>query len=471
MIKLLCFPLTKLVLFLSGYAGAISMARATSHTFNVIFGNTFNNQFRFGLPVGIILFTASIVLLFAAIYNTKPKEQRENIYRIWRNADAFLLLLSAGYIAFWSLSHAHTNWVELGAFFLPLLAYAVVILVIAELVARLRDKDLLRTLYWVRFFRVHPVWRPLGFLFAMMLIGSLLLLLIFVPGLARNLGFLPRFGITLIQPLANGRWFLDLLGICRVFSGVSFIALTYFAAVLLNLETRYAKANADQIRSERFKSELITNVSHDIRTPLTSIINYVDLLKTQPLDSTPAEYVAILEKKSDRLKVLIDDLMDASKAGTGNMKVELQAINLTELVGQIAGEFDEIFARQNLSLVLRAADEPITAQADSRHLWRALENLFANAAKYALAGTRAFAEIARQDDDVSFTLKNTSAAPIDLPDAMLAEQFIRGDRARESEGSGLGLYIAKSLVELMDGKLTIRTSGDLFEVEILIKNK
>jgi len=245
------------------------------------------------------------------------------------------------------------------------------------------------------------------------------------------------------------------------------IVLTYFITFILNLSAKYDEANVEKIRSERFKSELITNVSHDIRTPLTSIINYVDLLKSLPLESDTAEYVTILDKKSSRLKVLIDDLMEASKAGTGNVKVVPQQINLTELVGQISGEFDEEFTKHNLTLVLRQLDEPVYANADSRHLWRVVENLFSNASKYALAGTRVFAEIGIYKGKPIFMLKNISRNPLELSGDALTEQFIRGDRARQTEGSGLGLYIAKSLVELMNGRFTIRISGDLFEVEIL----
>ena len=159
--------------------------------------------------------------------------------------------------------------------------------------------------------------------------------------------------------------------------------------------------------------------------------------------------------------------MDASKAGTGNVQVELQEINLIELIGQIAGEFDEQFTGRDITLVLRLPDEPVLIYADSRHMWRAMENIFANAVKYALAGTRVFAELICRKNTVMFSLKNTSGIPIDVSSESLTEQFIRGDRARESEGSGLGLYIAKSLVELMGGTFAIRVSGDLFEVEIV----
>ena len=307
-----------------------------------------------------------------------------------------------------------------------------------------------------------------------------------------------------------------------IFSALTLAALTYFCAFVLSLSAEYEKANAEKIRSERFKAELITNVSHDIRTPLTSIINYVDLLKALPIEREDfSEYVSVLDKKSARLKSLINGLMEASKAATGNIAVNMREIDLAEIVGQIAGEFDDQFAERELTFVFRRpgcaggqsgcgaeefrlrgttgaaqraassagvagkqilqsserstdyfdADESVgrvTVNADSDLLWRVLENLFGNAVKYALPGTRIFAEIVLHDGKTILSLKNTSQNPIDMPADALTEQFIRGDRARQTDGNGLGLYIAKSLVELMGGRFTIRVTGDLFETEVLL---
>jgi len=304
-----------------------------------------------------------------------------------------------------------------------------------ELIARLRDKTLASTLYWVTFVKTYRT-RPAGLILLLLLAIQL-------------------FSLTYYSDIQ-----------IRIFSLFAICALTYFAVFLLNLSAQYDKSNEDKIRAERFKSELITNVSHDIKTPLTSIINYVDLLKSEDLHGEAADYVQVLDKKSSRLKVLIDDLMEASKAGTGNLSVNIQEINLGEIVGQIAGEFDETFAERNLTLVFRQPDDPIFVEADARHLWRALENLFSNASKYALPETRVFAEITSHNDNPTFSIKNTSESPIELSGEELSGQFIRGDRARQTEGNGLGLYIAKSLVELMNGKFTIQVSGDLFEVVI-----
>ena len=500
--KILCAPLSKCFLFLTGYLAAVAMLRAESHTFDVLLGRLFGDWFRFGFSSGLLLLVVSLGLLLVSVWRTSrvSAQEQEAVVRLFRRMDFFLLAFFALYGVAYLLFTAHSDWTAMTSFFLPLLAYTVVILAMTEFTARLRDKELLRTLYWVRFFRVHPVWRPLGLLFAALLAWNLLMFLILAPEIATWFGFSASFGLRFARPtfatvwveprvrevqevtgvwveqgtshiqtiVTEQAWWGDLRTAQLIFSALALVALTYFVTVLLGLADKYDEINAEKVRAERLKSELITNVSHDIKTPLTSIINYVDLLKTTPLADASMEYVAVLDKKSLRLKVLIEDLMEASKAGTGNLRVEMQQVNLAELIGQIAGEFDEQFARQDLALVLRGIDEPMFAQADNRHLWRTIENLFTNAAKYALPGTRIFAELSQREEQVRFTLKNTSAAPIELSGEALSEQFIRGDRAREGDGSGLGLYIAKSLVELMEGRFDIRISGDLFEVEIVL---
>ena len=319
------------------------------------------------------------------------------------------------------------------------IAYAAGMALFMETLARLRDKTLLSTIYWPQFFRRYPVKRPPGFVMLALLSGITLYLI----------------------------FFSELRFVGVVISLILLCALSYFCVFVLSLSKKFEAANEEKLRAERFKAELITNVSHDIRTPLTSIINYVDLLGALPVEHEKFhEYVNVLEKKSARLNTLISDLMEASKAGTGNLPVKLEAIDLSEIIGQIAGEFDEIFSRRDLTLVLRLPEQPVFVQADAGHLWRVLENLFGNAAKYALPGTRAFAEISAQEEHSILSLKNTSQSPIDLADQELTEQFIRGDRARQTEGSGLGLYIAKSLMELMGGQLTIEVNGDLFAAEV-----
>ena len=255
--------------------------------------------------------------------------------------------------------------------------------------------------------------------------------------------------------------------------------IAYISNYLLSLSAKYKREyeqiSQEKVRAERFKAELITNVSHDIQTPLTSIINYVDLLKNlSPKDKEFKkkfeEYTEVLDRKSARLKVLTTDLVEASKAATGNTAVNFQAVNFTEVIWQVAGEFDEQFKEQNLSFVFNPGTAQFVVGADSAHLWRILENLFGNAAKYSLAGTRVFAELMTLSDGmVKLSLKNISNEPLDQCVGELSEQFIRGDAARHTEGSGLGLYITKSLAELMGGSLSISVSGDQFEVVLLLK--
>ncbi|MCL2403778.1 MAG: HAMP domain-containing histidine kinase [Coriobacteriia bacterium] len=254
------------------------------------------------------------------------------------------------------------------------------------------------------------------------------------------------------------------------------LAVAYVNSFIFSLsakyEQRYEEANQDKIRAERFKSELITNVSHDIQTPLTSIINYSGLLKSlsrddKDFDKKFEDYTEVLDRKSARLKTLTSDLIEASKAATGNTAVYMQSANLTEVIWQVAGEFDEQFSEKNLSFVLIPSDVQFVASVDPRHLWRILENLFSNMAKYSLEGTRVFAELEQvQEGVVRLSLKNISAEPLTQTGDELTEQFMRGDKSRYTEGSGLGLYIAKSLTELMDGKLAVQVSGDQFEVNL-----
>jgi len=437
-----------------GFFAALSFMRSLSSAFDWHMSFIYGTWFNFGPVVSPLLFGASMAALTYAIWQTKtPKNALPH-----RKIDFSLLVLYCivgffmcysvllgNMITPWEILRFDTaqlaimGWIPFDQTYVilvPMIAYTIALFAYAELLARLRDKTLISTLYWLTFYKTYrqrwPIW-----LSAFLLLASQLYLLF--------LGF-----PTLIMTL----------------SIITISALTYFAVFLLNLSADFYKANEDKVRAERFKSELITNVSHDIKTPLTSIINYVDLLKSENLQGQAAGHVAVLDKKSARLKVLIDDLMEASKASTGNMRVDMQEINLSELVGQVAGEFEDSFNGRDLTLVIRQPDSPILINSDSRHLYRTLENLFSNAAKYSLTGTRIFAETAPQDGKVLFTLQNTAQNPMELSGQDVTEQFIRGDMSRHTEGSGLGLYIAKSLVELMGGEMHISILGDLFRVEI-----
>ena len=221
------------------------------------------------------------------------------------------------------------------------------------------------------------------------------------------------------------------------------------------------------VKDERLKTDLITNVSHDIKTPLTSIINYVDLLKREDIQNERARnYIAILEDKSQRLKHLTDDLVEASKISSGNVKLELVRINFQELINQTNGEFSEKFEDRELQLVVNMPKEPVVIEADGRRVWRILENLYGNVAKYAMPRTRGYVELTVVGHMVRFHIKNISEQPLNIEAGELTERFIRGDESRTTEGSGLGLSIAQNLTLAQKGSFEIELDGDLFKVHL-----
>ncbi|MCI6004440.1 MAG: HAMP domain-containing sensor histidine kinase [Blautia sp.] len=223
----------------------------------------------------------------------------------------------------------------------------------------------------------------------------------------------------------------------------------------------------NSLKNERMKTELITNVSHDIKTPLTSIINYVDLLQRENFtDPKICGYLDVLDEKAHRLKVLTEDVVEASKASSGAISLELANINFIEMLHQVMGEFDEKFQEKNLSLMVHLTDEAMMIRADGRRLWRVLDNVFGNVVKYAMEGTRVYAEATPVCGKVTFSLKNISAQPLNISAEELTERFIRGDSSRNTEGSGLGLSIAQSLTELQGGEFKLYLDGDLFKVMI-----
>ncbi len=229
----------------------------------------------------------------------------------------------------------------------------------------------------------------------------------------------------------------------------------------------------EQVKSERLKADLITNVSHDIRTPLTSIINYVDLLKREDIDDPKiAGYLDVLDQKSQRLKILTEDLLEASEASSGNINMEISDIDLVELVQQTNGEFEEKYNSAHLELVTTLPDEVIMIEADGRHLWRVLENLYNNACKYAMENTRVYVGVEDRGEEAVFSIKNVSASPLNISPDELTERFVRGDVSRATEGSGLGLSIARDLTTLQGGKFELSIDGDLFKAEVIfpIKN-
>ena len=240
-------------------------------------------------------------------------------------------------------------------------------------------------------------------------------------------------------------------------------------AVSLNSMADAARIAAErQLKSERMKTELITNVSHDIKTPLTSIINYVDLLKKPHDEAQGQQYLDVLDRQSQRLKKLIGDLMDMSKASTGNMAVELVQMDAVEAVNQALGEFSDKLALAGLEPLFRCSRDTVMIRADGRLLWRVLSNLLSNAVKYAMPGTRLYLDLMTAEGNAVLNLKNISRDQLNVDAEELMERFVRGDASRNTEGSGLGLNIAKSLVELQKGRMDLMVDGDLFKVTIVL---
>ena len=240
-----------------------------------------------------------------------------------------------------------------------------------------------------------------------------------------------------------------------------------FAQELNGLADVAVVAAQKQLKSERMKTELITNVSHDIKTPLTSIINYVDLMSKPHSEEEQELYLEVLSRQSQRLKKLIDDLMEMSKASTGNIPVDIARVDAAEAVNQALGEFGDKLAKANLTPVFRRPEEPVEMLADGRLVWRVLSNVLSNAVKYALSGTRLYVDLTTLEGKVLISLKNISREELNVEADELMERFVRGDASRNTEGSGLGLNIAKSLMELQKGQLQLLVDGDLFKVTLI----
>lgn len=239
------------------------------------------------------------------------------------------------------------------------------------------------------------------------------------------------------------------------------------AGQLNDLGAAIGSAVEERLKSERFKAELITNVSHDLKTPLTSIINYVDLLKKVDIQDPKArEYIAVLDRKSQRLKKLTEDLVEASKASTGSLTVVREKLGFTQLLDQALGEYQEKFEKSGLTPVLTTTDHELYVEADGRHLWRIIDNLLGNCVKYALPGTRVYLDVRSWEGSVVLSVKNISRDPLNIPAEQLMERFVRGDVSRTTEGSGLGLSIARSLTELQGGAFRLDIDGDLFKAVV-----
>ena len=267
--------------------------------------------------------------------------------------------------------------------------------------------------------------------------------------------------LTAIQEISSEE------GNTRISESGLFAINRQMAAAVNDLGDGLRHALQEQMKSERMKADLITNVSHDLKTPLTSIINYVDLLKREELHNEKAnEYLEVLDQKSQRLKQLTEDLVEASRASSGNVVLDIRRIDVKELLMQTSGEFVERFEARGLQLVENFPQNPQYVDADGRRLWRIIENLFRNVEKYAMPHTRVYLDLINDGDRVAFSLKNISENPLNISPEELTERFTRGDESRSTEGSGLGLSIAKDLTEIQKGTFEIYLDGDLFKVTV-----
>lgn len=244
-----------------------------------------------------------------------------------------------------------------------------------------------------------------------------------------------------------------------------FLDLREHAENLNSISEGMSKAVEDKMKSERFKTELITNVSHDIKTPLTSIINYVDLLAAEEIeDEKIREYIEVLDRQAGRLKKLTDDLVDASKAAAGTVKLDMAPCRASVLMMQACGEYDSKMKEKHLTLITDIDDENVDIMADGKSMWRIFDNILNNICKYSQPETRVYQSLEKREDKVVITYKNTSGYQLNISEEELMERFVRGDSSRHTEGSGLGLSIARNLARLQGGNLTINIDGDLFKV-------
>ena len=243
--------------------------------------------------------------------------------------------------------------------------------------------------------------------------------------------------------------------------------LKIIAEGLNEIGTGLENAVSGRMKSERFKTELITNVSHDIKTPLTSIINYTDLLKKENIETEPVKgYIEVLDRQAERLKKLINDLLEASKASSGNIKMDITEVDAGLMLEQVYGEYQDKFEKAGLTGIVTKPSETVHIKADVNHLFRVFDNILGNVVKYAQPDTRVYIDLIKNAGKVTIAFKNISKEKLNITGEELMERFVRGDRARNTEGSGLGLSIAKSLTNLMGGELEIMVDGDLFKVEV-----
>ncbi len=374
----------------------------------------------------------------------------------------------------------------MGVALIVLVAYLLMLAFCVSLAIRIKTKTLFKNTavyivcsFLVRkikaLFRIVPlVWKTI-IVFTLNLLLDIFLILLFRDAscffiLFKSLFFLPVLAYIAysFRKLRKGAEEIEKGGLDHHIDTTNMLMeFKSFGETLNNIGGGLTKAVDERMKSERMKTELITNVSHDIKTPLTSIINYADLLKKEDIQNeTAVGYIEVIDRQASRLKKLITDLVEASKASTGNIQVNLEKLDICVLLQQAAGEYDEKFRSAELIPVLRLPENPIAISADGRLLWRVFDNLLGNICKYSLPGTRVYLNAAAYGNMCIISFKNISRTELNVSPDELVERFVRADSSRSTEGNGLGLSIAQSIVDLQGGKLEITADGDLFKVNL-----
>ena len=454
---------------------------------------------RYVLPAACLASLAVCLVLFVFLLcSAGHSEAEEGVHLSWFDRIPLDLFLAAmifaqlicGYLTFQGLSGTLMTaaLVSLGIYAISFLA----MLTLMSLAARMKTPGFLKNS--VSYFVLHGLWRVLRWLFRG--IGSisvcrragvvwlgwctaelLVLAALWTPGviawwalsrlLLTPVVFYFAAGLKTLQTGAHALADGDLAYEIRRLPGW-LPALRRCGEDLNSIKEGMQKAVAEQTKAERLRTELITNVSHDIKTPLTSIVNYVDLLKKKPMpDAQAEEYLAVLDRQSARLKKLTEDLVEASKASTGNLSVALAPTDVNVLLSQVAGEYLDRLEAAGLDVVFKPEPSQPQIPADGRLLWRVLENLLSNILKYAQPGTRVYFQTQQTDTQVRIIFKNVSRYELNISADELMERFVRGDRSRNTEGSGLGLSIAQSLTKLQGGTFLLDVDGDLFKATLV----
>lgn len=454
--------------------------------------NTRNNQ------IIIFVFVISIIILCTIMKKEKIEEDKllskDNLKEIFYKINkikleikCILILFCLGIIANFSLIFAN------------IFSIAIILLIISSMIYNFRnleDKvDFLKASYtWDLIIYFRTVSEKFSFGKKINLIFIIILIIECIAGIISMMSindgnYIPILFLGLIgfvcEAFIYAYFTKQALSIKKITLGTKEIAngnLNYkfdlsefnefleLASNINNIGEGLKKAIENEVKSERMKAELITNVSHDLKTPLTSIINYVDILKKEKL--TPEyvqDYILILDKKSQRLKVLIQDLFEISKANSGNVELSLEKVEVSELLNQSLAELDEKIKKSKLNFKTNFPKEKTYIIADGKKLWRVFENIIGNAIKYSLENTRVFIDLTVENNVAIITVKNISKYELNFKSEEIMERFKRGDEARSTEGSGLGIAIAKSLVEIQNGKFNVKIDGDMFKVQIKFK--